>query len=265
VVNQREESKMESIAIETRGDIAIMKLQRGKASALDMEFTQEIMDTLGTLARSPSSAVVLTGSGTIFSAGVDLIRLQSGGTSYIERFVPILSKLVLALFEFPKPLIAAVNGHAVAGGCVMACAADYRIMARGSGRIGVPELLVGLPFPTAALEVVRYVVPAHNLRTVVYDAGTYNADEALGVGLVDEVCATEELLARAVSRAEKLAVLPAPAFALTKRQVQAPVMERIAAGAAHDAEAAALWRHPDSLERVRRYVERTFKPASTPG
>ena len=256
---------MESLAVETRGDIAIMKMQHGKASALDLEFTQEILDTLGALARGPTSAVVLTGSSTIFSAGVDLIRLQSGGTSYIERFVPLLSKLVLALFEFPRPLVAAVNGHAVAGGCVMACAADYRIMARGSGRIGVPELLVGLPFPTAALEMVRYVVPPHNLRTVVYGGSTYSAEEALNVGLVDEACAADDLLACAVSKAEKLAALPASAFGLTKRQVQAPVMERIAAGNAQDAEAASLWRHPDSLERVRRYVERTFKPASKPG
>ena len=109
---------MESLEVETRGDIAIMKMQHGKASALDLEFTQEIMDTLGALARGPTSAVVLTGSSTIFSAGVDLIRLQSGGTSYIERFVPLLSKLVLTLLEFPRPLIAAINGHAVAGGCV---------------------------------------------------------------------------------------------------------------------------------------------------
>jgi enoyl-CoA hydratase len=255
---------MASIAVENRGEVAILKMQHGKASALDMEFTQAIIEELGALARSQSSAVVLTGTGTIFSAGVDLIRLQAGGSSYIQRFVPLISKLVLVLFEFPKPLISALNGYAVAGGCVMACATDYRVMARGNGRIGVPELLVGLPFPTAALEVVRYVVPAHNLRAVVLDGGTYAADDALNVGLVDEVCAADELLARAVSKAEKLGALPSTAFALTKNQLQAPVMERIAAGAAHDVEAAQLWQHPDSLERVRRYVERTFKPASTP-
>src|SRR5262245_17640990 len=119
---------MESLAIEMRGHIAILKMQRGKASALDDEFTQAIIDVLGDLAGSKSKAVVLTGTGTIFSAGVDLIRLQSGGTAYIQRFVPLLSKFVLALLDFPKPLISAINGHAVAGGCVMACATDYRIM-----------------------------------------------------------------------------------------------------------------------------------------
>jgi enoyl-CoA hydratase len=252
---------MESIGIETRGDIAIMRMQRGKASAFDLEFTQAIIDTLASLTNGPAAAVVLTGSGNIFSAGVDLIRLQEGGPSYIQRFVPLLTQLVHALFEFPKPLIAALNGHAVAGGCVIACAADHRIMARGNGRIGVPELLVGLPFPTAALELVRFVVPPQNLASVVYGAETYDADEAMEVGLVDEVCSADDLLERALSAAQRFAALPAPAFALTKRQLHAPVLERIAAGAADDVEAARLWQHPDSLERVRRHVERTFKPA----
>src|SRR5262245_14358046 len=254
---------MESLAIETQGDIAILTMQRGKASALDMEFTQTIIDALGELAGSKSTAAVLTGTGNIFSAGVDLIQLQAGGTPYIERFVPVLSKLVLALLDFPKPLISAITAPAVAGGCVMACATDYRIMARGSGRIGVPELNVGLPFPTAALEVVRYVVPPEKLRTVIFDATTYDADEAVKIGLVDEVTAANGLLARALRKAEVLAALPAVAYTLTKRQLQAPMLERIARGAEHDAEAARLWADADSLEHVRRYVERTFKPASS--
>ena len=250
---------MESIAIETRGDVAVMTVQHGKANTIDVEFAQVLIDTMATLAQSPARAIVLTGTGTIFSAGVDLIRLQSGGTSYIDRFVPLLSKLVLALFEFPKPLIAAVNGHAIAGGCVIACAADQRVLARGSGRIGVPELLVGLPFPTAALEVVRYVIPPQHATAVFFEGNTYGADDAATVGLVDEACAPEDLLARAVARAEKLAPLPASAFALTKRQLHAPALERIAFGTAHDAHAAKLWQHPDSLERVRNHIARTFK------
>ncbi len=254
---------MKSLAIETRGDIAIMQMQHGKASPLDLEFTQAIIDTLASLAQSSTSAVVLTGTGSIFSAGVDLVRLQSGGTSYIEQFVPLVSKLVLALLEFSKPLVAAINGHAIAGGCVMACPADHRIMARGKGRIGVPELQVGLPFPSAALEVVRMLVPGARLRQVVYGATTYSAEEALEIGLVDEVCAADELLERALEKAENFAALPSDAFALTKRQLHAPVLERIAAGADHDVEAARLWQHPDSLQRVRSHVERTFKPPST--
>jgi enoyl-CoA hydratase len=250
---------MESIGIEIRGDIAIARMQHGKASALDIEFCDILIKALDSLAAGPSKAVVLTGTGNIFSAGVDLIRLQTDGPAYIERFVPLLSRLMLGLFEFPKPLIAAINGHAVAGGCIMACATDYRVMARGNGRIGVPELQVGVAFPTAALELVRFVVPAENHKTIVYEGATFGNDDALRLGLVDALCDPGELLTCALDKAERLAALPAAPFALTKRQLHAPVLERIAAGKDRDAEVAALWRHPDTLDQVRRYVERTFK------
>ena len=102
------------------------------------------------------SALVITGQGKIFSAGVDLKRLSKEGAAYIRKFLPALDKLYDAVFFHPKPVVAAVNGHAVAGGAVLACCADRRIMARAGGRIGVTELLVGVPFPALAFEIVRF-------------------------------------------------------------------------------------------------------------
>ena len=93
-------------------------------------------------------------------------------------------------------MVAAVNGHAIAGGCVIARAADARLMAEGAGRIGVPELLVGVPFPAAALEVVRFAVPREKVQSLIYTGRTLSAEEALGAGLVDEVVAPGALLAR---------------------------------------------------------------------
>ncbi|MGH7467170.1 MAG: enoyl-CoA hydratase/isomerase family protein [Longimicrobiales bacterium] len=250
---------MESIRIETRDGMAIMQMLHGKANTLDLEFCQQLMDALTALAGS-TRALVLTGTGSIFSAGVDLMRIQADGPPYIQRFVPMITKLVRALFEFPSPLVAAVNGHAVAGGCVMACAADYRLMARSQVRIGVPELRVGVPFPTAALEMIRFVVPPHKLHTVVYGGAKYLPEEALEFGLVDEVTDADVLLERAWAVARQLADLPRAAFALTKQQLRTPVLQRIAAGAAHDAEVERMWQQPETLQRVRSYVEQTFKP-----
>jgi enoyl-CoA hydratase len=251
---------MSALKIEMHGAIATMRMVHGKANTLDSESAQSLIDTLHSLANEPVQAAVLTGNGTIFSAGVDLLRLQSDGPEYIERFVPLLSKVVLALFEFPKPLVAAINGHAIAGGCVMACAADHRVLVRGAARIGVPELLVGVPFPTAALEMVRFVLPNDRLQRVVYEGRTYSPEEAFALGLVDELADPAELLPLAQARAERLAALPAAAFAMTKRQLRAPSLARIAAGAAHDAEVARMWTQPGTLDRIRNYVERTFKP-----
>jgi enoyl-CoA hydratase len=249
----------ESLRLETRGDVVVAHMTHGKANALDIEFCTDLVQTFDELAAGSARAVVLTGTGNIFSAGVDLIRLCDDGPDYRDRFVPWISRIVHALFRFPKPLVAAVNGHAVAGGCIIACTADHRIMARGTGRIGCPELLVGVPFPAAALEMVRFVVPRQHLHTVVYGAATHTADDALALGLVDEAVLAESLLERAVAHATRLAALPAHAFALTKQHLRAPTVANMEAGAARDAEVIPVWKEEATLERIRDYIARTFK------
>lgn len=256
---------MGSIRVERHGDVVVARMMHGKANALDLEFCADIVDTLDELAASSARAVVLTGNGNIFSAGVDLIRLQDGGPDYRDHFVPAISTLVHTLFVFPKPLVAAVNGHAVAGGCVIACTADHRIMARGPARIGVPELLVGLPFPTAALEMVRFVVSPHHLQSVVYGGATYPPEDALAIGLVDELVEPAALVEHASAAATRLGAVPAEVFALTKRELRAPTLANIEAGAARDAEVVPIWKESATLDRVRDYVERTFKRRGAAG
>src|SRR5262245_56861343 len=126
--------------------IVVLPMTHGKVNALDIEFCDALAARFNDLRKSDTKAVVLTGQGGIFSAGVDLKRLSAGGADYIRRFLPALHRLYEAVFFYPKPVIAAVNGHAIAGGCVLACAADRRVMARDAGRIGVTELLTGVPF-----------------------------------------------------------------------------------------------------------------------
>ena len=101
-------------------------------------------------------AVVITGSGSVFSAGVDLQRIVAGGPSYVREFLPALSDSFMAIFDHPGPVVAAVNGHAIAGGCVIAAACDVRLMAHG--KIGLAELSVSVPFPPVAMEIMRYAV-----------------------------------------------------------------------------------------------------------
>ena len=148
------------IDLKNDGDVAIVTIRHGKANALDIELCEGLTKCFDELRRSDARAVVLTGQGRMFSAGVDLIRVGSGGADYVRAFLPSLHRLYDAVFFHPKPVVAAINGHAIAGGCVLACCADRRIMADASGRIGVTELLVGVPFPALAFEIVRFAVPA---------------------------------------------------------------------------------------------------------
>jgi enoyl-CoA hydratase len=247
------------IDLSRRGHVAVLRMTHGKANALDLELCEALTAQLEDCAMSDAGALVLTGDGRMFSAGVDLIRVVNGGAAYVRRFLPSVNKMFEALFSFPKPAVAAVNGHAIAGGCVMASAADYRMMAREPGRIGIPELLVGVPFPVVPLEIMRFAAPRQYLQAMAYRGLTLTADQALQHGLVDEVVDGERLLDDAVAVAESLAAIPSAAFSLTKTQMRAPTRRRMRAGAAVDAEVQDAWASSETLDAIRDYVARTLR------
>jgi len=121
-------------------------------------------------------------------------------------------------------VVAAVNGHAIAGGCVIVCACDYRIMAEGDGRIGVSELRVGVPFPVLPLEIMRFAVSNSHLQSLVYTGRTLLPEDAKAAGLVDEVVPAEKLLHQACETAEHFGAVPTNSFALTKALLRQPTL-----------------------------------------
>jgi len=156
-------------------------------------------------------------------------------------------------------VVAAVNGHAIAGGCVLACAADRRLMVREGARIGLTELIVGVPFPAVAMEIMRCATAPHLFEETILSAATYEPADALGRGLIDETIASELLLEQAIAAARTLAALPPPVFALTKRQTRQPALERLdRVGRSIDAAVEEIWMAPETLERIRDYVSRTL-------
>src|SRR6202163_4830660 len=175
------------IDISQQGEIAVLSMRHGKANAMDVEFCEGLAARFEELKKSKAKAVVLTGEGKIFSAGVDLVRALDGGADYFHKFLPALSKAFVTVFFFPKPVVAAVNGHAVAGGCVLACCADKRIAARDGGRIGVTELPVGVPCPALAFEVMRFATPPAFFAETILSGATYPPDVALARRIVDEL------------------------------------------------------------------------------
>ena len=243
---------------EDSGNVAVVRLSHGKVSALDAELCDALVDEIASIAAGPPTALVITGTGAAFSAGVDLFRVLDGGASYLARFLPSLEAFLQTLLTFPKPAVAAVNGHAIAGGCIIASACDHRVMADGPGRIGIPELSVGVPFPALPLEIVGARVPAAALRQLVLTGRTVKAGEALALGLADEVVEPEALVPRACEVADQLARIPAASFALTKRAFCDPLLERVRAASDRDAEVAVAWASPAVHARIREYIEATF-------
>ena len=242
---------------EDRDGIAVLRIEHGKANTLDMELCNAVVEALEHA--GDARAVVLTGAGRIFSAGVDLFRVLEGGERYIKAFVPAMCRAFERVFVHPAPVVAAANGHAIAGGCLLVAAADQRLMAAGAARIGLPELQVGVPFPPLALEIMRFATPPQHFQTIVYRAGTHEPEAALALGLLDEVVEPDVLLDRALARAERLASVPADTFAITKREIRRPAMVRVRSLAQTAArEVQAQWLEPRTLDGIRAYLDRTI-------
>lgn len=237
--------------------IEVVRLEHGKANALDLELANGIDDVFRELESSDVEAVVLTGRGSIFSAGVDLFRLLEGGPSYVGEFLPALERMLRRVFLFPRPLVTAINGHAVAGGCLLAVCGDFRIMADARGRIGVPEQRVGVPFPPFALEMLRFSVSPSILQRMVYGGETVEPVVAKVEGIVDEVVLPDDLETFALAGARRLAGLAPEVFALTKAQLR----QGVAAAAAPWETAgrvAELWSSEAAGDRIRAYLDRTI-------
>jgi enoyl-CoA hydratase len=237
--------------------VLTLRLAHGKASAIDVELLDALLHEFDSIAEDVR-ALILTGTGSIFSAGVDLFRLTREGADYVRHFLPLLSRFLRTLLAFPRPVVAAVNGHAIAGGCVIVLASDARLMAEGAGRIGIPELLVGVPFPSAALEIIRFAVPRENVQSLIYSGRTLSAREALGAGLVDEVVPPGALMTRAQELGQQLALIPPQVYSLTKQSLRAAALERIEkTGELLDQAALEVWSASQTHAHIREYLRRT--------
>ena len=224
---------------------------------MDIELGEALVREMQDAAAAPIRAVIVTGSGSSFSAGVDLFRVVNDGPEYGRRFLPVLDAFLRAALTLPKPMVAAVNGHAIAGGCILAAACDHRIMVEGTGRIGIPELAVGVPFPALPLQIMAARLSDTVLRDLVFSARTVQVDEAKALGLVDEKCPNGMLMDRAMETAERLAAIPASTFALMKEAFYTPILDRAEQLRGLNARVVEAWKQPDTYETIRRYLART--------
>ncbi|GAB3197033.1 enoyl-CoA hydratase/isomerase family protein [Geodermatophilus arenarius] len=231
------------LVTEDRDGVAVLRIEHGRVGALDVE----LLDALTEAVTASDRALVVTGTGSSFSAGVDLRRILDGGPSYTEQLLTALSRTFRAVFDHPRPTVAAVNGHAIAGGCVLALACDLRLMS--AGRIGLTELAVGVPFPTAALEITRHALGSRAGR-VLLGAQAVDRERALTLGMVDELPEPGDLLPRAVALARELAARSPESYRLAKDALHRPVTAAIEATAGGDAAVLAGWTADDTRRRI---------------
>ena len=174
------------------------------------------------LAAADGRPLLLTGAGDAFSAGLNLKEVGALDGSTIGDFLRRLEACLSALYLYPGPTVALVNGHAIAGGCVLALCCDWRVaLVHPKSKIGLNEVALGLRFPPRTLEIVRRRVPAQHHQEVLLGAALHDPTQALRLGLVDEVVATvESATIRANDRLTALGAHPIDAYAATKRALR---------------------------------------------
>lgn len=236
--------------IEWRDGLALVRLTSGKANALNPRSLAAIERAFAEAAGGDARGVVLTGYERFFSAGLDLVTLYGLERDAMDGFMAWFDAVMLRVFAFPRPVVAALGGHAVAGGAVLALACDARVMSAGAGRFGLNEVRLGVPFPASALEIVRYAVPARSVEAALYEGELVEPRAALDRGLVSEVVDGDAVEA-ARQVCARLAEAPSIAFEAIKAALKGPAVERARATLAPLRHAFVdAWYAPEARRRI---------------
>jgi enoyl-CoA hydratase len=217
-------------------DVAILRVQGGKANAMSVELLESIVRLVDDFAAGPARAAVITGYERFFSAGLALPALIDLDRASMRRFIGRFDEIMLRIFSCEKPIVAAINGHAIAGGCVLALQCDWRVMIDDEAKIGLNETQLGIGLPATVLEPLRLQVPPSSLLAVAYEGRIVTPAEALELGLVHELAPARDLEPRALVRARALAAVPAAAVAQVKLGLRRGAIEAMRRNAADEAE-----------------------------
>jgi len=222
---------MSSMSVDYQDTVALARLNRGVTNALDLELINGLGALLEQIEHDSSVSALVLGSGNVkfFSIGFDIPHLFELPRQAFETFYTAFNRVCQSLYTLPKPTVAAITGHAVAGGCILALCCDYRFIADGKKLMGLNEIKLGVPVPYLADCVLRELVGTRCARDMLDTGEFYTPADALSMGLVDQVLPAGDVMARAVEKARLLGALPSEAFALIKRNRVEQVEQRVLA------------------------------------
>jgi len=211
------------------GGVTLLRLDRPPVNALNPAFLAEIRRVVDELAADDQvRAVVIAGEGKVLCAGMDLVELQRFSAEDQRAMVTGLNATYGAIYGFPKPVVCAAHGAAIAGGMFLVLVSDYRI-AGERARFGLAEVRVGVRFPVGPFEIARRTLSPDACRRFMLGGQNHDAATALALGALDEVVPQEQVLPRALEVAVEYAAIPPRTFAETKRALRAEVLDRVAA------------------------------------
>lgn len=216
---------MPFVELEKQNKIAIVRLNRGKVHALNETLVDELTVCFEQLESNISiEAVILTGTGKFFSFGLDIPELfpysQADFKIFLEKFTSLYKKMYL----FGKPLVAAINGHCIAGGCILASTADNRLMVQDKGKIALNEISFGSTIFAGAMAMLRAQVGQQNAERIALSGTMFSAQEALEMTLIDDLCDEANLMEKAQENASKMICGNPPAYGSIKRLLRRPIV-----------------------------------------
>jgi enoyl-CoA hydratase/carnithine racemase len=239
---------MSGVRIERQGRLAVARLDKARGNAIDEALAGELADAAAALGRDDTVDGVLLASAhpKLFCPGLDLVALVDLDRAGMERFMLRFSAAVWSFYGLEKPVVAAVNGAAVAGGCILALTADHRVLRRGAP-IGLNEVKVGVPLPWSVTVLLRATVCGSALGRIALLGRNFADEEAVALGLADEIAAPERFEETCLARLAEFAEKDARSLATTKRWLREPVIEEM---------------KEHEPERLRAFLDGWFSPAT---
>ena len=224
---------MGHVSLAERDSVAVLTVDRPPANAMDLALLGDLVDAIEGVAAAVPPALVLAGREGFFSAGADLKAVPGYGPAEQRGMVDAINRMALGVYGLPCPVVCAVTGHAIAGGMVLALCGDHRI-ASTEGRYGLTEVKVGVPYPQAAIGVVRAELAASAARVLALGNRLVDAAECVRLGAFDEALAPAEVLDRALAVAQELAAMPANVYARTKAELRGATLGTLRINAERD-------------------------------
>ena len=224
---------MGHVSLAERDSVAVLTVDRPPANAMDLGLLGDLVDAVEGVAAAVPPALVLAGREGFFSAGADLKAVPGYGPAEQRGMVDAINRMALGVYGLPCPVVCAVTGHAIAGGLVLALCGDHRV-ASTEGRYGLTEVKVGVPYPQAAIGVVRAELAAPAARVLALGNRLVDAAECVRLGAFDEALAPVEVLDRALAVAQELAAMPADVYARTKAELRGATLAALRINAERD-------------------------------
>lgn len=217
---------MEFVTVSKENHVAEVILCRGKVNALNEALVDELKACFEELeADADARAIILTAKGRFFSFGFDIPEFFDHSREAFTQYLTKFADLYTYLFTYPKPVIAALNGHTVAGACMLATACDYRIMVEGKAKISLNEVSFGSSVFAGAVEMLKACVGHAYAETILLSGDMFSAEDALNIGLIHEVAREDSLREDATAMARKFAATDPQAFRSIKMLLRRPIAE----------------------------------------